>query len=249
MRIQAAVFVTTALLASPAFGQPAEETLDRVFSFTHTEREQNPWQVATILRTVADIKKLSVDAEKRTISLSGTNDQLALANWLLQTLDRPTADPTRTEYDRAEPGDFRIVRVFYATRELSEANLLQLGTLLRVIPQCGKLFAYSRLRAIVMAGTADQMGLAEWIFNDLDRPTQAPAAHERKISGSNEVVRLFYLAHAATPQRVHDIVSQIRNSTDMRFLFDYDEARAIAARGTSAEVAAVERYIHDLDRP
>ncbi len=249
MKTKAAVVVTITLFASAAFGQQAEPSLDRVFSFTHTERAQHFQEIATTIRSIGGIRKLSVDAEEKTLSLSGTADQIALAEWLFRQLDRPAGDRAAAEYKMSGAGDENAVRVFYVTHDGTLQDLQELSTVLRLMAKCYKVFAYAGLRAITLRGTTDQMALAEWVFNDLDKATRASAGHEHRVPGSdNELVRLFYLAHAGTPQRLWEIAAQVQSATNIH-VFSYSTPRVLALRGTADQIATVERYVQELDRP
>ena len=249
MHIKAAVVATINLFASAAFGQQAEPSLDRVFSFTHTERAQHFQEIATTIRSIGGIRKLSVDAEEKTLSLSGTADQIALSEWLFRQLDRPAGDRTAAEYKMSGAGDENAVRVFYVTHDGTLQDLQELSSVLRLMAKCYKVFAYAGLRAITLRGTTDQMALAEWVFNDLDKATQASAGHEHRVPGSdNEVVRLFYLAHAGTPQRLLEIAAQVQSATNIH-VFSYSTPRVLALRGTADQIATVERYVQEFDRP
>jgi len=107
-----------------ASGQaPAEQTLDRVFYFTHTETPQNLQEVTNIIRAMADIQQSSIDQAKKNLALRGTPGQLVVAEWLLNEIDKPVSGQPATPLSQSPiTHDFRdargrdeVVRVFTLT--------------------------------------------------------------------------------------------------------------------------------------
>src|SRR5258707_10442597 len=117
MRLAAILFAITALTASAQ--KPAEDSVDRVYQFIHTDKAQSIQEIATAIRTIADIKQVSVDTEKRTLTVRGTAAQIGVAEWLWKELDQssaPAPSPATYEYKMPEGSadhDETAVRVFY----------------------------------------------------------------------------------------------------------------------------------------
>ena len=102
---------------------------------------------------------------------------------------------------------------------------------------------------MALRGTADQIAVAEWLFNDLDKQSQNPGTHEYRLpGGGDDVVRVFYLMHAATAQRLQQIATEVRSMAEIRRLFIYNAPRAVAMRGTAAQIALADRLIQERDR-
>ena len=267
MRTKAIKFVITALFASVASGQPpAEENLDRVFHFIHTETAQDLQEIATVIRSMADIRQASTDTAQRALALRGTAGQIALAEWLVNELDKPTnrqalapqsQNSAAHEYRPSGSGD-DVVRVFYLTHTETAQELQEVATLVRSMADIRRLFTYNAPRALALRGTAGQIALAEWLVNELDKPTnrqalapqsQNSATHEYRLSGSgDDVVRVFYLTHTETAQRLQEIATQVRSMTEVRRLFTYNAQRALALRGTAGQIALADRLIKERDR-
>jgi hypothetical protein len=82
-------FCTLALAAcsTVAAGQnSADQGVDRVIYLTSIEKTQEIQEVATVIRSVADIRSISTDASQRSLSVRGTAEQVALAESLAQEL-------------------------------------------------------------------------------------------------------------------------------------------------------------------
>jgi hypothetical protein len=100
-------FAVTALFAAVASGQgpadtPAQKMAAyelqapdrgadavRVFYLTHDETPQDMQEIVNLIRTEADIQRMFPYAARRAIALRGTPDQIALAEWLFNELDKP----------------------------------------------------------------------------------------------------------------------------------------------------------------
>lgn len=102
-------------------------------------------------------------------------------------------------------------------------------------------------RTLSLSGAAQKIALADWLFHQLDQPSSA-ATHERAVPGGDDMVRVFYLAAADTPQRVQEIATQLHRTARIPRVFIYNAPRAIALRGTAAQIALAERMIQEQDR-
>src|SRR5207247_2121023 len=95
-------------------------------------------------------------------------------------------------------------RVFFFASSDTVQEVQEVATLLRSIADIRRLFTYNAPRALVMRGTADQVGLAEWLVNTLETAQASAKLEYRMPSGSEDVVRVFYLAHTGTVQSLQE---------------------------------------------
>lgn len=66
----------------------------------------------------------------------------------------------------------------------------------------------------------------------------------------DEVVKVFYIQNASTPQEFTEIFNAIRTSAKLNTgVFQVQSQNAIVARGSTDTIALVEKLVHDLDRP
>src|ERR1019366_3669628 len=73
------------LFAFAAWGQTSE----KVFYFAHLDTPQAIREVYNLVRSVGDIRDLSPDVAKRSLTVKGTADQIAAAAWLTAEMDKP----------------------------------------------------------------------------------------------------------------------------------------------------------------
>lgn len=262
-RTKATGFVITALFACVESGQaPAEQTLDRVFYFTHTETPQNFQEVTNIVRAMADIQHASVDPANKNLALRGTASQLVVAEWLLNEIDRPVPAPPVSQVPvthefRDAGGRDEVVRVFNLTNPGTPQSFQEITNLIRSMTDMQRVFPYSARKVLVVRGSADQVAMAEWLLKELDRPDngqppapESPDMRELRVTPNIiQVVRVFYFTHNQTAQDVQAITNQIRTATHVQRLYPYHAQHALASRGTAEEIAGVARLVKELDKP
>ena len=242
------VFLTTAVLAG---GQD----LERTFPLSNTATTQDLQELATVIRSTADIRQLAADAERKSITIHGNNDQIALMEWLLTSLDAPTGTVNLSKHKyRMPPGtDANVVAVFSLTQVGTVQDLAEVGTVVRSMVEIPRLFVYSARKAMVARGTPEQIDLVEWLVRELDQPvdTPKPTRREYTVPGPgfpDNVVRVFSLKPNTPVQRLQQIAKQVRVTTGVRRLFTYNAARTITLRGTPSQVEQAYQMIGDLDR-
>jgi type II secretory pathway component GspD/PulD (secretin) len=245
------VSLTLAHFAVLAFGQT-----ERVFYLTHTDSPQALMGVNNIVRAMADVQATH-DATKKTLSVQGNPEQIALVEWMLSELDRPAAAlpgtvPAIHPY-RDERGVDQVVRVFGMAYAVSPLSLQELTNMVRSISDMQRVFPYNSLKLLVMRGSADQMAMAEWLLQQFDRPPGSPPVDTgtRDIHLTSTIVqtaRVFYLTHNQSPQELVSVVAQLREATKVQRAYPYNALRAIAIRGSSDQIAAIERLVRELDR-
>jgi hypothetical protein len=83
----------------------------------------------------------------------------------------------------------------------------------------------------------------------LNQPPRTPAPHEYRPAGTaDDVVRVFFLTHAESPQRLQQIATGVRSTTEVKRIFTYTAPRAMTLRGTAAQIAMADKMIAELDR-
>ena len=228
----------------------------QVFHLAHVPTPRTLQEVATDVRTIANIRWLFTYTTSSVISARGGASQIALAEWLLNQLDQPANQAARgtasPEYRPSGAID-DVVRVFYTAHTATQQGLQEIATDVRSIAEIRLLFTYSQSAALIVRGTEAQMVLAQWLLNELDqpanRPPQTPAPHQYRPSGTvDDVVRVFFLIHAESPQRLQQIAAEVRSTTEVRRIFTYTAPRAMTLRGTAAQIAMADQLIAERDR-
>lgn len=144
--------------------------------------------------------------------------------------------------------------VLYVANGETAQNLQEIATLFRVVGGVQQVSVDTAKRAVAVGGTADQIALAQWLANELHEPapgspTVNSAAHEYRMPGSSDdMVRVFYVNHSATPQSLEEIAILIRTITDIRRAWPYTAQPALTVRGTAAQIALSAWLIDEMDK-
>ncbi len=241
-----------ALSATVIFGQ-STELRDRVFYLTHTDTVQQFQEVATVIRTIANIKQVSTDNDQKSVTVHATDGQIAMAEWLFNELDNPAVQPSVPHEYRVPGNSDDVVRVFYVTTAPTVQDFQEISTLVRTIANITRVFTYNAPKALVIRGTAVQIGLAEWLVKELE-PKASPAGAEYQVVPGDlphdeNTVRVVYLTHTASVQDFQKAATQIRTVTNITRVFTYNRGRALALRGTAEKTALAESLAAQLDKP
>jgi len=149
------------------------------------------------------------------------------------------------EYLPPNGGDV-VVRVFFTAHTRTPQGIQEIVNVIRSIADVQRFYPVNQTMSVVMRGSVDQGALAEWLFNELDRPAGVPPAatpHEYQFPGSGPgVVRVFY-PNVATPQALQDMTNQVRSAVKVQRAFPYSLLRALVVRGTAGQVAEAEQLI------
>jgi len=202
----------------------------------------------------------------RAVTIRGTPDQAALAEFLFNEIDKPGVGLDVSQrsgrsatYIYRPGGADSVLKVFYLPNTKTVQDFQELATTVRMLTNTRRMFTYNAPRAVAARGTAEQIEVADWLFNELDntpnpqeatRPAEGVGPLEYRPTGaSDDVVRVYYLRHAQTVQRLQEIATQAQTLTRRRTALPYNPAQAVIVRGTSAEIALADRLITERDRP
>ena len=238
-------FVTIVLATSVAFAQTT-----KVFQLTQHEDQPSLQEIGQLLHFVAEIPQSSIDGGIKAVTMNGTNEQVATADWLLHQVDLPATGPFAGvhEYPLAAGGD--VLRVFYLTHTSTPMEVQEIATTIRSLADIRRLGIYNERKALAVRGTPQQVALAAWLVDQLNQPAGTPAPGPDKFKYSEtEVARVFELAHPETPQQLQKIVTLIRSVADMQREFMYLPRNAIAMRGPVDRVDLAAWLVHELDQP
>jgi len=241
-----------AACAAFAFGQPA--ILERQVTLAHLK---SPEALTQLLRFTAVLTTVTPDKAAGMITLQGTAEQIALAEWLIVQLDKADGVVDGSPEYRASDDD--ITRVLPVTHGTGNRELTELGTVVRSIFEIPKLYSFVDTKSLVVRGTAAQIAGAEWLLRKLDRPVSTIGDkrddRERfRPFGStdpdpDDSVAVLHLANTSTEQSHTTAAVSIRSTTQARRAFVYMPTRVIVIRGTVEQLATAESMVADIDKP
>src|SRR5258708_38586539 len=155
------------------------------------------------------------------------------------------------------PAQQDVDRTFHFANTDTVQGMQEIATAIRAIADIPSLTADTTQRTLILHGTAGQAALADWLFNDLDKPANLPphqmpglaTLEYRVASNDDDVVRVFYLNHTETLQNVQEVATVVRSTAGIRRLFTYNAPRIIVWRGTSDQAALATWLLRELDQP
>jgi hypothetical protein len=228
----------------------------QLFFLPNTATIRDFQEVATSVRTIVEINRVFTYNTIRALAVRGTADQVAAAAFVVKELDQP-ATTKRTdsrEYQMIDTRNmgFTAVRVFYLPYTSTVQQFQEVATLVRTIGSIRQVFTYSAPKALVVRGTPDQVALAGWLVNELGKPLTADTSQTYTYpdvdhDGQN-IVRVFYVKDAPTVAAFQQVATQIRTATKIRRVFTYSATKAMAVRGTAAQLAMVDQMLQDRAR-
>lgn len=146
----------------------------------------------------------------------------------------------------------QATRVFRLTQNENQQQLQEIATLLRATADLPQVSVNDTEKTVSVGGAAGQIAIAGWLINQIDLPAtaQLSGVHEyRPPAGGDDVVRVFYVSHASTPQELQEIVTALRSVADIRRLFVYNALKAVAARGTAQQISLAAWMLDQLNQP
>jgi hypothetical protein len=227
----------------------------RVFYLTHAATPQETQEIATILRSTADVRRVFLYNGLRALILRSAAAQMAMAEWLVNELDQPRDRQTESKHEY-RPGGDDVLRVFYLKAVSTPQDLQEVATILRSTADIRRVFTLNASRAVTLRGTVAQVAMAEWLIKELERAENRAAPNQgvtsprtyRAQGGDDDVVSVFFLSSTETPQSLQQIAMRIRTSAEIRRIFSYNSARALTLRGTAQQIAHAERLFQERNK-
>ena len=147
------------------------------------------------------------------------------------------------------------MRVFYFTNSPSPKRIQEKVNTIRGIAEIVRVMpVFDERSAIVLRGSVDRMGLAEWLFNELNQPPPAQRSGVLQYRlppptpdpDHSDLTRIFYLSGTTNAQHV---ANAIRSSTKITRMMPDPEHNALVVRASESRVADAEKLVQQLDSP
>lgn len=219
-----------------------------VFKLEHAS-PRSMQEIATTLRTVAEISEVSTTRASRSIALRGDAGKVAFARFLLTELDQPEQPrPTATVREFKMNDSNLGTAVVYGLAHTDDArSVLEIMTTLRAVGDIAKVFIVTAPRMLAVSGSASDVQLAEWLISELDQPAAKAAGNETRVPGGDDVVHVFYLAHLTAGPAMSGLLEDVRNTAHIVKSFSNSVPPAIVLRGTAEQLAVAGRLIESED--
>ncbi len=225
-----------------------------VFHLAHVKSAQGYQELINATRTIPELTRVFPRTGNFSIAARGSEDQLALAEWFLQQLDQPAipAGQPRTEQNfhsaltRTPEG-----RVLYYAHNATAQQCQPIINAVRTIPELTKVFPVMEKGALALAGPADRVALAEWLFGQMDQPAPATAFHASATydGGGLGVSQVFFLPGSVSEQSFQAIVTNVRAIGPGLKAFPSTPTRTVAVRGTPTQLTQAAGILKNAGNP
>ena len=223
----------------------------RVFSLANVQTPQALQEIVNMIRSLVEMRYVGAVTGPRVIAIRGTNNESAATEWLIGQLDRPVDKPNSGVRDfrmaGTVPASTFATRVFYVKNAQTPQALQEMINALRSITEIMRVVAYNPLKAIALRATADQAAAAEWLINELDKPTgvqSSGASPTFQLAGVRDgVARVFYPARTDTPQALQEVVNLVRATTNVQRAVGVNANKALVMRGSADQVARTDQLL------
>lgn len=219
----------------------------RILYLNYTGTVQEMQEVATVIRTIGEIRQVAVYQPQRALMIRGTAEQLAMVDWVSAQLanHKPGQQSSGSDFKLGAAPE-NVITVFWTQTTSSMRAFQNMATVLRGAAAIRRVFTHNKQMAIVVRDTDDQIALAAVLLRDLDQPAHATAPH---ATGAKDwpVVQAFFLRPipGIDPWSDADLqktVADVRALGNMSII-DYPATRAIVVRSTSNQLAAAAKML------
>ncbi len=152
----------------------------------------------------------------------------------------------------AGPAEERVLSFVHTN---TPVGCQEVGNAVRAIADIADARIDTAARTLTLGGPANRIATAEWVFQELDRSSDAlpppnSDAHEFHPAGMGDAVaRVDFLTNTPAPAAIQEVVNAARSTADIQRLFPINGIHALAMRGTASEVAEAVWILGELDRP
>jgi hypothetical protein len=139
----------------------------RVLYFAHATSPQSFQEVVNAIRTIPELTKVFPITAQHAVSIRGTADRVALAEWLLALLDKAGPEPAAvaSAIHEVRPGA-DDAQVFFLAGSVTTQGFQDAVHSLRTMLQILRVFPCTASRALSLRGTPDQLAQAQRILRD-----------------------------------------------------------------------------------
>jgi hypothetical protein len=240
---------TVMLFAATAAIALSQQTT-QTHQFSHLQTPPELTEAATIIRSIAEIRDLTLNAAERTITLQGDPGRAELAYWLFSKLDSPvgtmrTPDAAQLDY-RPTRGKDDMVRVFYFKNPAAFGGIQEMSTVIRSLTEIRRALVSKAAGAFIVRGTQDQLDAARWLFDALDQPSFSIASNQYRITDTEgeDTIRLFSVPKFGSEQELQNFAAELRTAIQIKRVFTYYPLRVIAVRSTPTKMEQAARLVN-----
>jgi hypothetical protein len=257
--------IAVALLFAAWGRTGAAQTAETVLPLTNLNAPGAIQEITSVLTVMPDVRHVSYDSARNAMVFRGSAGQTALAEWLVQQLDRPDGGPVAGPQ---MPGVFQYhppaghddgdnaVRVFHVSFT-DIVTIEEIVTVMRFCADIDHALAFHAGHAVVIRAAPQRAAMAEWVVQQLEQSARAErktAAFEyQSPDGGRDAlaseVHIVYLTNTGTAQSIRALVSLVRTGAGVPRVFPITALKALVIRAEPKRMVAAENVIAATDKP
>jgi hypothetical protein len=246
----------SSLIALALLALSAPAASGETLHFTNIQDPQQIQEVTTLILAISEAHGQTTGTD---FVVGGPPEQVALARWLMNELDRPENDGTASGAFRVGP-EYSLpvdsetsVRLFYLPFTKTVQEFQEAATSVRSATEIRWMFTFNAARAVAVRGTAEKCTLAEDLFGELSKNTSENSAEysapNDRIGEQDDTIQIVHLPHTSSADNFQEVVTLTRSVGSIRQLFSYLPTRAMIVRGSPEQVALANWLAKQLDQP
>ena len=229
------------VLPRPEFTVAADD-LVRIFALPGAPTVQDFQEIATLVRTTLEVRRVRTVSSPRAVVMRGTRDQMKASEWLFAELNAPPREARRSPVYNLGADD--VLQVFYLRATETIQDFQEAATMGRTVGNILRMFTYNRPRAVAIRGTAEQLKFSAWLFDALLTEPRGPAVF--RFAGVDDSASLLRAPRGLPRESLQQVAKTLRESKGASRVFPHNQQRAIALRGTTAQLDKAGRLLAEL---
>jgi hypothetical protein len=230
---------------------------DRTIHFIHPVTARGMQEIATLFRTVGQIRDVEPDPANASFLVKGSPAELDFIEWMGHQLDHPAnwqptgqekTNPAAREY-RLAPGERNgIARSFHLESTLKPQTVQELLTILRTVLDVQMIFNYTDRQMLVYRGTPVQLDAVDWTLKILDSPADTPVPQEPMKLDARffDLLRIYRLPPNTSTQQMQELIATLRTKDNVMKVFNLTSPPMLVEAGTAAMLDQTARRIDAL---
>ena len=220
----------------------SRDNILRLHHVANAATVQDFQEIATLIRTISDIRYAYTYNAPRILGLRSSAGQIAMAEWLFQEIDQPlTAARVAHEYFVSDSSN-DVMRVFYMPLTTTVKDFQETATVIRTATGIRRMYTYNTARAMAARGTIEQIAQAARLLQEKGQAQVAQG--DFSPNGGDDVIGTFQLPLNLTDGELLEAAGALREGLESRRIYS-STARVIIVRGTSEQVAQAGRMLQE----
>lgn len=209
---------------------------ERILFLPSTLSEQAVAETHGVVQMMSGVTEAFVDAEKKTITVRGTAEQLQMAEWIARTLETGGEKPVMLD-----GGEAGVTCAIFAKR--SDTPAYELATVIRSVTSINKIAMRSDPRVVLVRGNQAQVTVAAWLVEQLNRDSVSATQPPELKLGDDDLLRVYGVPRAREAAELQETAAAIRSAARISQMFTYSKPMALVVRGTAAQMDIVQKMV------